>query len=96
MLGGILGGAIYDIVYSTHASLNRMKKCMLVFHGSKKDGEGEQFSEAEMGQLGSKECPDAESDIALHSTKLGEQEGIGKGSESSDGDSVGEDAKLKP
>ena len=58
--------------------------------------EGEQFSEAEMGQLGSKECPDAESDIALHSTKLGEQEEIGKGSESGDGDSVGEDAKLKP
>ena len=72
MLGGILGGAIYDIVYSTKASLNRMRTCMLVFHRGARDEPDIEASDPDLAAV--REAPEAESDIALHSTKLGEQE----------------------
>lgn len=32
LLGGVCGGAFYDMVYSTQSSFSRIRTCMLVFH----------------------------------------------------------------
>jgi len=31
-MGGVSGGATYDIIFSTRASLRRMRTCLLAFH----------------------------------------------------------------
>lgn len=32
LIGGVLGGALYDMIFSTKSSFNRIRTCLLVFH----------------------------------------------------------------
>jgi len=60
LLGGLAGGGVYDLIFSTKASFNRIKACLMVFHhrddpqasgGAASPGEGTKDAErAEDGE----------------------------------------------
>jgi hypothetical protein len=37
IIGGVCGGAFYDMIYSTKSSFSRIRSCMLVFHPANDD-----------------------------------------------------------
>lgn len=47
MLGGVTGGATYDLIFSTKASFKRLRACLLVFH--KRDGQEVDQKDPEQG-----------------------------------------------